>query len=81
MILLIQTITKKLEDGIRHLNSIMILLIPIAVLLKMVRLTFKFHYDSINSRWESGISPWQGHLNSIMILLILYSFDIFHFKV
>ena len=49
MILLIQTITKKLEDGIRHLNSIMILLIPIAVLLKMVRLTFKFHYDSINS--------------------------------
>ena len=31
---------------------------------------FKFHYDSINSACNGDWNAYQGHLNSIMILLI-----------
>ena len=51
MILLIPTIFFPLFHFYnKYLNSIMILLIPIVVTLSIYVLSFKFHYDSINSR-------------------------------
>ena len=49
----------------------MILLIPSGTKKQVVIPTlFKFHYDSINSACNGDWNAYQGHLNSIMILLI-----------
>ena len=57
--------------GFHHLNSIMILLIPVRGWgVKIRLLKFKFHYDSINS----FLLPVLSDLNSIMILLIRIAF-------
>ena len=71
MILLIPLLGTSVEELKENLNSIMILLILESLNQYGERKQkFKFHYDSINSACNGDWNAYQGHLNSIMILLI-----------